>query len=94
MPISTKLNIDYGDIRYIKNDYEQFPHTIVGIVLRAGGKTVVKGKDGKDKEVQLNHCQFILSYMGEEVTVNDFETATEPSEVWDGMDKGDSEGED
>lgn len=33
MPVKIKIDLNFGDIIYIKNDYEQLPHVLVGIKI-------------------------------------------------------------
>jgi hypothetical protein len=36
MPIKIKTDLEFGSVWYIKNDPDQFPHHLVGIVLQPG----------------------------------------------------------
>lgn len=37
MPIKIKTDLEWGDVRYIKNDPDQFEHSLVGVILKPNG---------------------------------------------------------
>jgi hypothetical protein len=66
-------DLNWGDIFYLKADDDQLKHELVGIVLKPGSVNK-KGERGIAVE-------FELDYMGEPITVKEFQATKEFDEL-------------